>query len=102
MGGLGVIIESNLNRVRLSCCWVGVGLGCDNIYISHIFYSCGLILRMEEMPTVDKKNSNRTATHPKLLWKQLMGLIFIDVNVSFWLSSFSEVGFRSIVGQAWK
>ena len=30
-GGLGVIIESNLNRVRLSCCWVGVGLGCDNI-----------------------------------------------------------------------
>ena len=30
VGGLGVIIESNLNRVRLSCCWVGVGLGCDN------------------------------------------------------------------------
>ena len=29
-GRLGVIIESNLNRVRLSCCWVGVGLGCDN------------------------------------------------------------------------
>ena len=28
-GRLGVIIESNLNRVRLSCCWVGVGLGCD-------------------------------------------------------------------------
>ena len=28
-GVLGVIIESNLNRVRLSCCWVGVGLGCD-------------------------------------------------------------------------
>ena len=25
-----MIIESNLNRVRLSCCWVGVGLGCDN------------------------------------------------------------------------
>ena len=23
-GGLGVIIESNLNRVRLSCCWVGL------------------------------------------------------------------------------
>ena len=31
-GGLGVIIESNLNRVRLSCCWVGVGLGCDNLF----------------------------------------------------------------------
>ena len=30
-GRLGVIIESNLNRVRLSCCWVGVGLGCDNM-----------------------------------------------------------------------
>ena len=30
-GRLGVIIESNLNRVRLSCCWVGVGLGCDNL-----------------------------------------------------------------------
>ena len=30
VGGLGVIIKSNLNRVRLSCCWVGVGLGCDN------------------------------------------------------------------------
>ena len=30
VGGLGVIIESKLNRVRLSCCWVGVGLGCDN------------------------------------------------------------------------
>ena len=30
-GGLGVIIESNLNQVRLSCCWVGVGLGSDNI-----------------------------------------------------------------------
>ena len=29
-GRLGVIIKSNLNRVRLSCCWVGVGLGCDN------------------------------------------------------------------------
>ena len=28
-GRLGCIIESNLNRVRLSCCWVGVGLGCD-------------------------------------------------------------------------
>ena len=28
--GLGLIIMSNLNRVRLSCCWVGVGLGCDN------------------------------------------------------------------------
>ena len=25
-GGLGMIIKSNLNRVRLSCCWVGVGL----------------------------------------------------------------------------
>ena len=34
-GRLGVIIESNLNRVRLSCCWVGVGLGCDNIKIIH-------------------------------------------------------------------
>ena len=31
MGELGVIIVSNLNRVRLSCCWVGVGLACDNI-----------------------------------------------------------------------
>ena len=30
VGGLGGIIKSNLNRVRLSCCWVGVGLGCDN------------------------------------------------------------------------
>ena len=30
VGDLGVIIESNLNGVRLSCCWVGVGLGCDN------------------------------------------------------------------------
>ena len=30
-GRLGVIIESNLNRVRLSCCWVVFGLGCDNI-----------------------------------------------------------------------
>ena len=25
VGGLGVIIESNLNQVRLSCCWVSVG-----------------------------------------------------------------------------
>ena len=24
-GGLGLIIMSNLNRVRLSCCWVGWG-----------------------------------------------------------------------------
>ena len=31
-GGLGVIIESNLNQ--LSCCWVGVGLGCDNIALN--------------------------------------------------------------------
>ena len=30
VGGLGVIIESNLNQVRLSCCWVGDGLVCDN------------------------------------------------------------------------
>ena len=28
-GGLGVIIVSYLNRVRLSCCCIGVGLGCD-------------------------------------------------------------------------
>ena len=35
-GGLGVIIMSNLNRVRLSCCWVGVGLGCDNILLTFI------------------------------------------------------------------
>ena len=33
-GGLGVIIKSNLNRVRLSCCWVGVGLGCATYRIS--------------------------------------------------------------------
>ena len=33
MGGLGVIIKSNLNRVRLSCCWVVFGLGCDNKYL---------------------------------------------------------------------
>ena len=33
-GGLGVIIMSNLNRVRLGCCWVGVGLGCDNSSLS--------------------------------------------------------------------
>ena len=26
VGVLGLIIMSNLNRVRLSCCWVGVGL----------------------------------------------------------------------------
>ena len=32
VGGLGVIFESNLNRVRLICFWVGVGLGCDNYY----------------------------------------------------------------------
>ena len=32
-GGLGVIIKSNLNRARLSCCWVVFGLGCDNIAI---------------------------------------------------------------------
>ena len=33
VGGLGVIIESNLNRGRLSCYWVGVGLGYDkNLY----------------------------------------------------------------------
>ena len=31
-GRLGVIIESNLNRVRLSCCWIVFGLGCDNLY----------------------------------------------------------------------
>ena len=31
VGGLGVIIKSNLNRVRLSCCRVVFGLGCDNI-----------------------------------------------------------------------
>ena len=29
VGGLGVIIESNLNRVRLSC----FGFGCDNWHI---------------------------------------------------------------------
>ena len=37
VGCVGVIIESNLNRVRLSCCWVGVGLGCDNLPISSLF-----------------------------------------------------------------
>ena len=35
VGGLGVIIESNLNRVRLSCCWIGVGLGCDNKFFAN-------------------------------------------------------------------
>ena len=34
MSGLGLIIVSNLNRVTLSCCWVGVGLGCDNLFTS--------------------------------------------------------------------
>ena len=36
VGGLGVIIEFNLNRVRLSCCWVGIGLGCDNISLVYM------------------------------------------------------------------
>ena len=36
VGGLGVIIKSNLNRVRLSCCWVG--LGCDNKKILNLGY----------------------------------------------------------------
>ena len=36
LGGLGLIIVSNLNRVWLSCRWVGVGLGCDNF--EKIFY----------------------------------------------------------------
>ena len=36
VGGLGVIIMSNLNQVRLSCCWVGVGLGCDNCFTNTI------------------------------------------------------------------
>ena len=30
---------SDLNRVGLSCCWVGVGLGCDNICIYTEFWS---------------------------------------------------------------
>ena len=30
VGGLGLIIVSNLNRVRLSCCWVGLRQ-CDMI-----------------------------------------------------------------------
>ena len=38
-GRLGVIIESNLNRVRLSCCWVGVGLGCDNNSVTQSHHS---------------------------------------------------------------
>ena len=39
-GGLGVIIETNLNRVRLSCCWVGVGLGCDNYCVDRCALEC--------------------------------------------------------------
>ena len=46
VGGLGVIIKSNLNRVRLSCCWVVVGLGCDNksylVEVSHDRGQCDL------------------------------------------------------------
>ena len=38
---LGVIIKSNLNRVRLSCCWVGVGLGCDNSL--EISWGCSVV-----------------------------------------------------------
>ena len=46
VGGLGVIIKSNLNRVRLSCCWVGVGLGCDNIISRLLAMGCvvGLVV----------------------------------------------------------
>ena len=49
-GGLGVIIESNLNRVRLSCCWVGVGLGqylsffLADIVLTQIFAFYGFFL----------------------------------------------------------
>ena len=39
VGGLGVIIESNLNRVRLSCCWVGVGLGVTIVKLGNTFKS---------------------------------------------------------------
>ena len=39
-GGLGVMIESNLNRVRLSC-WVGVGLCCYNT--NKILFSSKLV-----------------------------------------------------------
>ena len=35
-GRLGVIIESNLNRVRVSCCWVGVRLGCYNNVVAEV------------------------------------------------------------------
>ena len=38
VGGLGLIIMSNLNRVRLSCYWVGVGLGCDNMTKARGYY----------------------------------------------------------------
>ena len=46
MGGLGVIIEFNLNRVRLSCCWVGVGLCCDNISLDalEVGYSNSMVI----------------------------------------------------------
>ena len=33
VGGLGLIIMSNLNRVRLSCCWVGL---CNNPWVLEI------------------------------------------------------------------
>ena len=42
-GWLGLIIMSNLNRVRLSCCWVGVGLGCDNLYLTSKLYESEIV-----------------------------------------------------------
>ena len=40
---------SNLNRVRLSCCWVGVGLGCDNI----IDNEAGVVTRSFAPPVLE-------------------------------------------------
>ena len=60
-GGLGVIIKSNLNRVKLLLDWVGVGLGCDNLksfvnFSSKIDQFAGLhkvILKLERARNAD-------------------------------------------------
>ena len=63
VGGMGVIIMYYLNRVRLSCCWVGVGLGCDN----NVFYIM-VYFRIVKYTKIMFSSTGAQKTRPWSVW----------------------------------
>ena len=95
-GGLGLIIISNLNRVRLSCCWVGVGLGCDNMLfilvgINHeaFFKLKGFKKKLNKSPHPSRANFMRNPALPNGCTCSLTGPNWCNPQHSGWVGAHS-------------